>query len=719
MKISHIKKEGNNWICQSNEEHSVNVSKLVETFTSEFNCQSLGKAIGLLHDLGKNSNAFQRYICGNSGYKKEYVTAPPAPHAYVGAVAAKTAYPSLYPIISHCIMGHHAGLYDQATLDGKMNDPLPKEIQIPFNGNLKMTFPNHLMKSDVHLLIRMLFSSLVDADYLDTEAFMDNEKAALRNTSASLAELLPLLEAKLAAMKANAPATKVNQVREEVQKACLNASIHLPGFFSLTVPTGGGKTLSSLLWAMHHAVKHQKRRIIIAIPYTSIIVQTAAILRQIFGDENVLEHHSNVDYDYLCQTDSGRKMKLISENWDAPIVVTTNVQLFESLFSNRPSKCRKLHNLSQSILILDEVQSLPLDYFTPILDSLRTLQRVFGVSVLFTTASQPLIKGNIRFGKKPNDVLYGIEDIHEIIDSPEKLSKQLRRAQISFETQPQSYDEIAEQIAAHPRALCIVNTRRDAKEIYSRLPQNGLIYHLSRMMCPAHIRHTIDEIKAKLNSDDAPVIRVIATQLIEAGVDIDFPVVFRQEAGLDSIIQAAGRCNREGKSSMGKTYVFKFPQRLPSGTLSFAASSMNQLDPSSDWFAPDTMKAYFMQLYSKIQTFDKADIGRLLYTKDLCFQTAAKVFHLIKDEGFGVIVNYGNSLSLIEQLKDEGPSYGLMKRLGQYTVGLHERDFKALRKGGLIEEIITGVYLLSGREQYDTKVGIVLENHWLEEILIK
>lgn len=721
MTISHLKiTSENRWHIQSNEEHCHKVAELTQCFANEFKSGKWGMCIGQLHDLGKENPEFQRYISKVSGYKPELTNIKHVPHAYVGAIAAKKLYLVEPPIMSYCIMGHHAGLPDCGNLDDSLNLPFPGEVTIPSCGEIKLTLPFRFQLPDIHLWIRMLFSCLVDADYLDTEAFMKEEQARLRKNKTELYALFPRLNDYLEQLQQRAPDTFVNKIRAEIQQECSKASSMPPGFFSLTVPTGGGKTLSSLVWAMKHALKYGKKRIIIAIPYTSIIIQTAQILREIFGAEHVLEHHSNTIKDEYKNPLQEQQMKLATENWDFPIIVTTNVQLFESLFSNRPSKCRKLHNICNSILILDEVQTLPLDYLHPIVDSLKTLQTHFGVSVLFTTASQPAIDGEIRCGKLEQDRFEGIPNIHEIISDPGRLSNQLRRAQIHLDNQLSDYDEVARRIASHKWVLCIVNTRADAKEIYTRLPEEEFTYHLSRMMCPAHIRETINIVKQQLKSQETSVIRVIATQLIEAGVDIDFPVVFRQEAGLDSIIQAAGRCNREGRLERGNTYVFKLDKPLPAGSISLSVGAMKRLSMDSDWFDPKTIKAYFKHLYYNVGSFDKAQICNKLYQKrDFYFKTAAEDFRLIDDKGVGVIVNYRNSTELIERLKSEGTSYLLMKELNQYTVNVREQNFKQLHKYGLIDEVIEGIFFLSAREQYDAKIGLVLENHWLDEILIK
>lgn len=452
----------------------------------------------------------------------------------------------------------------------------------------------------------------------------------------------------------------------------------------------------------------------------------------------MLEHHSNTNLDDFKDLDIKKdarradlkmKMKLATENWDYPIVITTNVQLFESMFSNKPSSCRKLHNLCNSVLILDEVQTLPIDYLQPIVDALKTYQRLFGMSVLFTTASQPVLMG-IHRGCNPRVKLQGIEHITEIIPESFQLHEKLRRVKLHIDDAPSTYDEIAAKLRNYNRVLCIVNTRRDAQELYSRLPKDGTTIHLSRMMCAAHIRQTIDRIKNELKQEGDTPIRVISTQLIEAGVDLDFPTVFRQEAGLDSILQAAGRCNREGKLGISDAYVFSLGKEraLPRGYISHANDACKSLhiDESTDCFSPILMAQYFEQLYSRSDSFDKGPDGEKQLIADLlckpcdfCFETAAKKFKLIQDASISVIVNWEDSTGLIRQLQEKGPGYELMKRLSQYTVNLRKTDFDQLLSSGFIQEVLEGIYWLPDREQYDKEVGLVVENHWLDEILIK
>src|SRR5574344_1989156 len=428
MIISHIKPndtEPNEWPLQSNTDHSNGVSKLAAKFANEFGMSSFGMIEGLLHDKGKEQIGFQQYIQGVTKYKD--ISYQRTPHAFVGALVAKKLYPQFYLLLSYPIMGHHAGLPDYDNFKETMRKSIPSDVTIE-NLDIQPKTDRQLKtdKQDIHHIIRMLYSCLVDADFLDTESFMNADNAYLRGNKADLKDLLPLLERKLQEFKTS-KTSAVNQIRGQIQVQCIKSSEDKPGFFSLTVPTGGGKTISSIVWAIRHAIKYGKKRIIIAIPYTSIITQTAETLREIFGEDNVLEHHSNTDPDRIEDKELRLKMKLATENWDYPIIVTTNVELFESMFSNKPSSCRKLHNICNSVLILDEVQTLPLEYLQPIVDSLKTYQKIFGISVLFTTASLPALKGNIGHGHKENEILHGFDNIMEIIPDSFKLYERVRR----------------------------------------------------------------------------------------------------------------------------------------------------------------------------------------------------------------------------------------------------------------------------------------------------
>lgn len=721
--ISHIRPNQEGELeYQSNEEHSLGVAKLARQFATEFGMGDFGYVMGLLHDKGKEKEEFQEYIqdVNDIPGHKNYTVEGKA-HSYVGGLIAKMIMPMIAPLIENPIMGHHRGLYDYLDLEEEEKQMIPAVVKIPQlqQPSLPSWFtPNKLQVKDFHHIERILYSCLVDADYLDTERFMQPQQFSLRGSKASLTELLPRLNDYLAGF--GEPKTEVNKVRVKVQKMSLKRAKDAPGFYSLTVPTGGGKTLSSLVWAMNHAVQHGKKRIIIAIPYTSIIVQTAAILRSIFGEDNILEHHSNVSVDDKKDYELSQQLRLATENWDYPIIVTTNVQLFESMMASHSSDCRKLHNLSNSVLILDEVQTVPTDFLQPIVDALDTYQRLFGLSVLFTTASQPVLKGRHQ-GVNPSVVLNGLKHIEEIIPAGWNLHDKLRRVELDINNTPRTYDEIAEQLLQHDRVLCIVNTRRDAKEIFDRLPDEGVRIHLSRMMCPAHVSEKINEMKEALAKPDVKIVRVVSTQLIEAGVDIDFPVVYRQEAGLDSVLQAAGRCNREGKLPLCTTHVFSLSAEhpLPRGFMTQCNNARRNMGMNHDWFSSEAMSNYFLQLYSRIQTFDKKEMIYYLYNmKQLMFETAAHEFRLIDDKTISVIVIWGEALSLVEQLRNNGPSYTLLKKLSQYSVNLRQHDFEQMRTAGIVEPMIEDFYLVGCSGQYSKDVGLLTDNQWLEETYI-
>ncbi len=700
---------------QSNDTHQYGVAKLASKFAGEFGMSEWGRVLGLLHDKGKEKKAFQQHIIKESGLDSNTKVEGDYRHAYVGALVAKRLFPKFYPLMINAIMGHHRGLYDDGDMKEVLKMEMPDDVCVE-KIDAHLNIPQLGKQHDIHHLQRMLYSCLVDADYLDTEAFMQPEQSKQRGKYDSLATLEDKLEAYLSRLKQDAPDTEVNRIRNEVQQYCIKESDSEPGFYSLTVPTGGGKTLSSVLWAIKHAVKNNLNRIIIAIPYTSIITQTASVLRNIFGEENVLEHHSNVDASKMNGKELTNRLKLATENWDYPIIVTTNVQFFESLFSNKPSDCRKLHNIAKSVLIFDEVQTLPMEFLKPILETFDTLKRVFGASLLFTTASQPKLTGKIQ-GTNPLVSFEGLSEIHEIIPRKANLHDKLRRVEIRFDDERKDYDEIAEQITKYQRVLCIVNTRNDAKEIFTRLPKEGICLHLSRMMCPDHVRENIAKVKSALQNPDNTIIRVVATQLIEAGVDIDFPVVFRQEAGLDSVLQAAGRCNREGKLDKGQTFVFGLQKPLPTGFMVQTNQARINIGKDHDWFSPEAMEAYFRQLHSRVGNFDKANIKELLYT-EMRFETAASQFQLIDDNTTSVIINWKSSMELLERLIKEGPSYSLIKALAQFSVNVRNGDVRKLTEAGAIEEVFEGIYAIRDKSFYNSEVGLVTDNHWLEESLI-
>ena len=530
------------------------------------------------------------------------------------------------------------------------------------------------------LWIRMLFSCLVDADFLDTEAFMSPGKSAARGDWPPLAELKPRFDEYLVAKQADAPDSPVNTIRRQVNAACLEKARMGPGLFSLTVPTGGRKTLASLGFALEHALTHGLERIIYVVPYLSIIEQIADEFHNIFG-QAVIEHHSHLEPD---QEDD--RHRLAAENWDGPIVVTTAVQFFESLFSHKPSRCRKLHNIVTSVVVLDEAQLLPPDFLEPIVRALDQLCRCYRTSLVLCTATQPALDP----WKSPEYNFPGLADRREIIAAPEDLHRRLKRIQVYLPedlTAPEPWADVAARAAAHESVLCVVNSRADAREL-TRLMPPGTI-HLSALMCGQHRSQVIEDIKSRLKTD-RPV-RVVSTQLIECGVDLDFPVVYRALAGLDSIAQAAGRCNREGKLDRGDVFVFVPPEPPPLGHLRQAAQAAAQIlaRPGDDPLHPDKFKEFFRLLYwlkgrdlDKHRVWDELRSNRM----EFGFRQAAQKFRIIDQAAQdSVLVRYGAGAALIERLRAVGPSRKLLRQLQRYTVNISRRDCARLLAAGGLE----------------------------------
>ena len=735
--IGHIKKnENGSFETQNLVDHLAGTAQFAKKFASDFVNEEWGNLLGLWHDLGKYSNEFQDYIRVNSGYEEDDQKKPKTDHTSAGAIFAKETLPQIWPPFAYCIAGHHAGLlnyYPELGISGDLRNRLTKQ---EFYEKIKELIPEDLKQirelniptgktlppEQMHLWIRMLFSCLVDADFLDTERFMNPESFVKRSKYNGIRELKDLFNIHMTAFSRNTIVTDVNRIRNNVLKQCIKSGEIKPGFFSITVPTGGGKTLSSMAWALEHAVKYNKTRIVFAIPYTSIISQTAQVYRDVFGEKNVIEHHSNID-----ESAGSIERKLAIENWDAPIIITTNVQFFESLFANKSSRCRKLHNLVNSIIILDEAQMLPPEFLNPILSVLKGLVENFGVSVLFSTATQPALTGTIGSGQ---NAFMGIEPsiVKEIVPDYLNLGKDLKRVQVKMPEDinlSTDWEEIANELQKQKQVLCIVNTRKDCHELYNLMPVGTI--HLSRMMCSAHIMDTIDEIK-QLLENEKPV-QVISTQLIEAGVDIDFPVVYRALAGLDSIAQSAGRCNREGKlnieGKLGLTKVFCTSKGTPPGLMRKGADTMKELlylHKKKEFLDPYMFQQYFSLFYSKVQDFDKPKIKSLLWQDAMQmkfqFATAARDFRLIDDKGAQtILVEYKEGADLIGLFKRNGPEPWLMRKLQRYSVSVNVYDFEEIKKAGLIEEL-HGCWIQTYKKLYNIKAGLMSRGEWLKEINI-
>lgn len=687
-------------------DHLRGTAALAAQFAAEFGCGEWGRLAGLWHDLGKFSDEFQKYIRG-IGSKTDHSTA--------GAIHSVERFDKLGRIIAYLIAGHHAGLPDWDAGDtASLKQRLTRtELLVKLKQrDISRDLLNQGQPADrprppaadlaASIWLRMLFSCLVDADFLDTEAFFDSAKTDRRGGFPALPELVTPFEEYMADKSASAPHTPVNRLRAEILRQC-NCKAAMPsGFFSLTVPTGGGKTLSSMAFALNHAVSHGKRRVIYVIPYTSIIEQNADQFRQIFGDA-VVEHHSNV----VQQGDDAEsdRFRLAAENWDAPVIVTTTVQFFESLFASRTSRCRKLHNIVNSVVILDEAQLLPPDFLNPILEALRELQQNYGVTVVFCTATQPALGPH----KSPGFDFKGIAGITEIMDDPAQLHASLKRTIIRRlrDLVPVSWEELAGELTRHDSALCIVNRRDDARTLWELMP-NGTI-HLSALMCGAHRARKIGEIKERLRNGQAP--RVVSTQLVEAGVDLDFPVVYRAAAGLDSIAQAAGRCNREGLRERGEVFVFTPSSKIPAGHLRQAAGIGMRLLASAegDPLTAERFEAFFREFFwmrgSRLD--DKKIIYLLRNDSELrfSFRTAARKFQLIDESAQApVIVNFEND-DLLSLLQRNGPERWLLRKLQRSVVNLPRHLHGRLLAEGAIREIHPGVFMQGHGALYNSELG--------------
>ena len=713
--IAHITEDGR---VHTLREHLFNTAQRAGEFASIFGFREWGWLCGLWHDLGKYTQEFQDKLRAVAYVDSHIKAKVRVNHSTAGGLYAVERFGMAGRLLAYIAAGHHAGLPDweadhtghaamslrlskKGLLEAALTGDIPNEI-------LEQQFPSEKPTGrDPAFWLRMLFSCVVDADFLDTEEFFEPEKAARRIGYPALSELLAPFSAYMSAKQAKAQDTRVNRIRAAILARCIEKAKDPPGIFSLTVPTGGGKTLSSMAFALHHAVMHGQRRIIYVIPYTSILEQTADQFREIFGDA-VVEHHSNLDVpDPEQETPRSR---FACENWDAPIVVTTNVQFFESLFASRTSRCRKLHNIARSVVVLDEAQLLPPEFLSPIIKALDELRRHYAVTILLCTATQPALGPH----KSPGFYFQGLEGIREITKDPAALFDSLERVQVKLPQkihEPVTWEELAQELAQLPSVLCIVNRRDDCRLLWSLMPNDT--FHLSALMCGAHRSHRIAEIRARLAAGQPT--RVVSTQLVEAGVDLDFPVVFRAMAGLDSIAQAAGRCNREGELEQGLLTLFTPPTRPPAGVLRQAAEIGARLlfEDGSAPLAPQRFTAFFRELYW-LQGAERLDARNIL--RDLkpdsvfrfSFRTAAAKFKLIDDTRQApVIVTYGEEgARIVDLLVRLGPERWLLRKLQRYVVNLPKYLHERLRTEGAIREIYSGIFVQGHGALYDDTLGL-------------
>lgn len=744
------------------DEHLRAVAELAAGFAAPFGASEWARLAGLWHDLGKYHPEFQSYIRRATGYDAEaHLEGAPGrvDHSTLGAVHAEAQStwpnPLLGRLLAYIIAGHHSGLPDWNSPEeaGAALRPRLVRNHDRLAAVLAQPIPSDLLalpapqgrppggREGIALWVRMLFSCLVDADFLDTERFLNPAQAALRGRYPVLAELKRRFDAH---MQANAderarrgPLSEVNHIRAAVLRQCREKGALEPGLFSLTVPTGGGKTLSSMAFALEHALRWQRRRIIYVIPYTSIIEQTAGVFRNVFRGEDevepLVEHHSTLDADRETPY-----TRVAAENWDAPLIVTTAVQFFESLFAARTSRCRKLHNIANSVVVLDEAQLLPPEFLQPILSAIRLLAAHYGTSVVLCTATQPALKEH-----KTLDLHFpGLTGVRELMTDPDPpaLHAALQRVKVEVPPDlrsPTSWEALAADLVEHPQVLCIVSRRDDCRELYRLLPTGSAI-HLSALMCAEHRSRVIAEVKRKLAAR-GPV-RVVSTQLVEAGVDLDFPVVYRALAGLDSIAQAAGRCNREGllrdehgEPVPGRVVVFVPPRPAPIGALRMAEDGGRQalMHAGDDPLAPERFAEYFRELYWKYG--DRLDAKRILDHLEpdaqlgIRFRTAAREFRLIEDTYQPVVVRYVPSdgardsvagatpanareafdiNDLLDRLRHKPPSRDDYRRLQRFVVSIPRYLHDRLRAERQIEELHPGLFVQVSSWLYDPTLGL-------------
>lgn len=688
---------------QSVRSHLEGTAHRAAQFAEPFDAAAQGTLAGMAHDIGKYSAAFQKRLQG-SPKRTDHATAGAAECFKMDQVFAAFA-----------VAGHHGGLPDagsrtdtpdSATFFGRMNraknsllpayDDWKTEITLPPTPTARVSDPLRDM-----FFTRMLYSCLVDADFLDTEAFMDGIERE-RGGYDSIQTLTERLDSYCAGWFP--PKTHLNENRCAILTQCREqGDVQKQGLFTLTVPTGGGKTTSSLAFALHHARAQNLQRIIYVVPYTSIIEQTAAIFRDILGAENVLEHHSGVLYETRDEaTPHSIRLSKATENWDIPVVVTTAVEFFESLYANRSSRCRKLHNLAKSVILFDEAQMLPIPYLLPCVYAIAQLVHRYHVSAVLCTATQPALD---RLFQKYLPEYPPIELCPEGVFCWEDFRR------VTFEKQGNyTWSALAAQLGKETQVLCIVNTRKAAQAVFSQLPPDGS-YHLSTLMYPAHRRAVLSEIRTRLQQG-LPC-RVVSTSLIEAGVDVDFPTVYREEAGLDSILQAAGRCNREGKNdaSQSKVVVFKGEDKapplfsIPIGAYQQAMCHCDTLD------SRDTIAFYFRELLELKgeAALDKKKILHTMQDSPMCFRTIAEEFHLIDSPTQTIYVPLEDGAALTARLRSGEDHRSLFRALGRYGVSVYSQDFAALEASGAIELLENGCAILTDVSLYSPETGLSLD----------
>lgn len=700
--VTHRREDGT---FQPLKEHIENVGERAAQFAAAFDAAEHGREAGLLHDIGKYSSKGQKR-------QRDPEHTAKVDHSSAGA---QKAFRRKDPMAAFAVAGHHGGLpdmggksaADDGTLFARLNktlsggdDPSAWKQEIVLNGAPSMPeWAEKCRDGRVQAMYtRMLFSCLVDADFLDTENALQGPQP--RGGYAPLAALWEKLQGHVAPWLKE-PKTELCAKRNDILRRCLQGGEEEKGLFTLTVPTGGGKTVSSLAFALSHAVRHGMERIIYVIPYTSIIEQNAKVFAEILGEENVLEHHSQTelaDETGDAETPEARRRRLACENWDAPVIVTTAVQFFESLYAAKTSRCRKLHHLANSVMIFDEAQTLPVPFLKPCVSAIGELVRHYSATVVLCTATQP------ELGRLFNELAPELS-IREIAPEPDELFEFFRR--VSFQREGQlSNEELAARLTETEQVLCIVNTRKRAREIFQLLPEEGR-FHLSTLMTPQDRKRVLDAVRERLK--ERKPCRVVSTSLVEAGVDVDFPAVWREVAGLDSILQAAGRCNREGKRPAAESivHIFHADGNIPRMLKLNVAAAESVLADYEDVNTRPAIHAYFQTLlWAKGDA--ALDEKRILESESkFRFRQTDKDFHLIDENTVTVYIPSKADPKDIQALRDKQFSKGLLRRLSQSAVNLYDTECQKLMENGALEMFAEDGYaILLNPNMYSDECGL-------------
>jgi CRISPR-associated endonuclease/helicase Cas3 len=723
---------------------------------------------GLLHDLGKYQAAWQQYL-------KDSVAGQPTvsvPHAIHGA--AHAAYVLGHQALCLVVRGHHAGLDDlykagndlesRYSLLAPLVESLVAVARAEYLGYSHSAPNPPLDENDkascrrYEFWTRLLFSLLVDADRLDTEKFCTKRERPRRELSdrdpgPSAGRLLDLLEAERQ-RRAEGKTGSLADLRNQVFKACVDAGASQPqGFFELTVPTGGGKTFSGMAFALAHARRHGLRRVIVVVPFLSIIEQNAREYRQVFGPDVIVEHHSAVAEDGPVPENRAVRSpaELATENWDAPIIVTTSVQFLETLLSASPRRCRKLHNIARSVVLFDEAQAMPAHILNPLLSAFRELKANYGVSFVFSTATQPAFRrgGEFTEGLRDDERMSILS--RELTD---RLFRELRRVNYHVDLkEPWSWDVLVKRLIEAPQGLCVLNTRAHARTVWDLLREQvrtthgeeaiARVIHLSSAMCAQHRLDVLGPKDSYLPGSVRDCLKrqspcwLISTQAIEAGVDIDFPRVFRALGPLDSVVQAAGRCNREGllrdpatgELRMGEVFVFQPEESgMPHGFYQAAAGEARTIlgEIAGERLAtdPTVFTEYFSTLYGRIST-DAAPKGERPIQEmraELMFRSVAERAKVIQDGGTPVIVPYGRARRMIRAIRNRGYyDRRSLRRLQRFVVNLRSNDLRKLEALGWITPLLPGRKddgpLVLAVEAYDKRFGVVIAGLAAEDFI--